>query len=328
MEAVQATPEDTASDLAELAADEAQTLQAIAILQAGGKGAYKQALVAVREDTAQWWREVLEGDGAEEAYSPGAAGLLRFLQEGQALVQRKRGGWEPVLAPSRFGGGWPHLWRTGAHEVNLTQARARDWHALKLEGNHEGQAKRNCDGRQSPQMQRPGVPLRSRTGPGRLALAAMANGRCRMHGALAGAPRGHSNASGTGVTRRRDVEREKSRVICSAKELARDRRKEAGRAFSCRLRASEEGSGLSSTATRRGSAEQDTIEQRRRHRTHPQARRRTESTKQGRCRAVHSRRGWNLHCSYAPARPPPFFLDRLLHQLLGGAGWAALQSRP
>jgi hypothetical protein len=67
--------------LAELAADEAQTLQAIAILQAGGKGAYKQALALVREDTAQWWREVLEGDGAEEAYSPGAASLLRFLQE-------------------------------------------------------------------------------------------------------------------------------------------------------------------------------------------------------------------------------------------------------
>jgi hypothetical protein len=81
VEAVQATPEDTASDLAELAADEAQTLQAIAILQVGGKGAYKQALVLVREDTAQWCQQVLERDGAEEAYSPDAAGLLRFLQE-------------------------------------------------------------------------------------------------------------------------------------------------------------------------------------------------------------------------------------------------------
>ena len=81
VEAVQATPEDTASDLADLAADEAQTLQAIAVLQAGGKGAYKQALVAAREDTGEWWQQMLERDGGEEAYSPSAASLLRFLQE-------------------------------------------------------------------------------------------------------------------------------------------------------------------------------------------------------------------------------------------------------
>jgi hypothetical protein len=44
VEAVQATPEDTASDLAALAADEAQMLQAIAMLKAGGKRAYNRAL--------------------------------------------------------------------------------------------------------------------------------------------------------------------------------------------------------------------------------------------------------------------------------------------
>ena len=38
VEAVQATPEDTASDLAALAADEAQTLQAIAMLKRAGSG--------------------------------------------------------------------------------------------------------------------------------------------------------------------------------------------------------------------------------------------------------------------------------------------------
>jgi len=67
--------------LAELVADETEPLQAIAFLQAGGKGAHKQALAALREDTGQRWREVLEGDGAEEAYSSGAAGVLGFLQE-------------------------------------------------------------------------------------------------------------------------------------------------------------------------------------------------------------------------------------------------------
>ena len=35
----------------------------------------------MREDTAQWCQQMLERDGAEEAYSPDAAGLLRFLQE-------------------------------------------------------------------------------------------------------------------------------------------------------------------------------------------------------------------------------------------------------
>jgi hypothetical protein len=53
--------------LAELAADEAEPLQAIAFLQAGGKGAYKQALAALREDPGQWWQEVLKRDGGEEA---------------------------------------------------------------------------------------------------------------------------------------------------------------------------------------------------------------------------------------------------------------------
>jgi hypothetical protein len=82
VEAVQATSEDTASDLTELAADEAQTIQAIAVLETGDKGAYKQALALVREDTAQWWQEVLEEqDEGEKASSPNAQSLLRFLQE-------------------------------------------------------------------------------------------------------------------------------------------------------------------------------------------------------------------------------------------------------
>src|SRR5215210_4541163 len=48
--AVQATPEDTANDFADLAADEAQTQQALAILKAGQGSAYEQALAVLRED--------------------------------------------------------------------------------------------------------------------------------------------------------------------------------------------------------------------------------------------------------------------------------------
>src|SRR5215212_8574237 len=43
-DAVQATAQDTASDFADLAADEAQTQQALAILGTGEDGAYEQAL--------------------------------------------------------------------------------------------------------------------------------------------------------------------------------------------------------------------------------------------------------------------------------------------
>jgi hypothetical protein len=124
VEAVQATPEDTASDLAELAADEAQTLQAIAVLQAGGKGAYKQALVAVREDTGEWWQQVLERDGGEEAYSPSAASLLRFLQEEvrpRYDEKREQVGRRPLLRSQALGGafGPRQLEGVARYEVHL-----------------------------------------------------------------------------------------------------------------------------------------------------------------------------------------------------------------
>jgi hypothetical protein len=81
-DAVQATAEDTASDFADLAADEAQTQQALAILEAGEDGAYEQALALLHEDTREWWTsELAEPEEDEEPYSPDAAGLARFLQE-------------------------------------------------------------------------------------------------------------------------------------------------------------------------------------------------------------------------------------------------------
>ena len=43
--AVRATAEDTASDCADLTADQAQTMQALAILEAGQDGAYEKALL-------------------------------------------------------------------------------------------------------------------------------------------------------------------------------------------------------------------------------------------------------------------------------------------
>ena len=54
---VRATAKDTAGDFADLAADQAQTMQALAILEAGQDGAYEKALLVLREDTRTWWQE-------------------------------------------------------------------------------------------------------------------------------------------------------------------------------------------------------------------------------------------------------------------------------
>src|SRR5215212_6153433 len=59
--AVRATAEDTAGDFADLAADQAQTRAALAILEAGEDGAYERALSALREDTRAWWQQELTG---------------------------------------------------------------------------------------------------------------------------------------------------------------------------------------------------------------------------------------------------------------------------
>jgi hypothetical protein len=83
--AVRATAEDTAGDFADLAAERAQTQQALAILEAGQDGAaYEQALAALHEGTREWWQSALaepEDGEDEEPFSPEPAGLTRFLRE-------------------------------------------------------------------------------------------------------------------------------------------------------------------------------------------------------------------------------------------------------
>ncbi len=75
-------PHDTAGDVADLAADQAQMQQALTVLEAGQDGAYEQALAALHEGTRAWWTDVLaEPEEDEEPFSPDPAGLTRFLQE-------------------------------------------------------------------------------------------------------------------------------------------------------------------------------------------------------------------------------------------------------
>jgi hypothetical protein len=59
-EAVRATDADTAADLADVEADEAMTRRALGhLLGPGRDDAYEAALAALREDTRDWWADVL-----------------------------------------------------------------------------------------------------------------------------------------------------------------------------------------------------------------------------------------------------------------------------
>lgn len=84
---------DDAPALADTDADEVMTRRAIAILETGDPAAYSEALGALREDTANWWEDVVgddeqthpdgqqqEGD-SYKPYARNATQLLRFLKD-------------------------------------------------------------------------------------------------------------------------------------------------------------------------------------------------------------------------------------------------------
>lgn len=86
------TSED-ATALADTDADEAMTRRAIAVLETGDPAAYAEALEVLREDTADWWENVVgddeqthpdgqqqEGD-SYKPYARNSAQLLRFLTD-------------------------------------------------------------------------------------------------------------------------------------------------------------------------------------------------------------------------------------------------------
>ena len=85
IDAVTATPESTAAELRELAEDERQTQQALALLGTGDDNSYAKALTALPGDTREWWRQALAGeledaDDEAESYTADADGLRRFLE--------------------------------------------------------------------------------------------------------------------------------------------------------------------------------------------------------------------------------------------------------
>lgn len=102
--ALVAKPEEDETTAADNDTDETMTLRAIAILETGDPAGYAEALAALREETANWWEDVVGDDEQThpdgkpregESYQPyarNAAQLLRFLRdETMAIHSTTRG---------------------------------------------------------------------------------------------------------------------------------------------------------------------------------------------------------------------------------------------
>ncbi len=86
VDAIRATPEETAQKTRDLDADEAMTTKALEILHTGKPKAYEKALAVLHEDTRDWWKDCISSDPDdldedEEQATPDAAELLYFLEK-------------------------------------------------------------------------------------------------------------------------------------------------------------------------------------------------------------------------------------------------------
>ena len=99
------------------------TRKALRILRRAGPNAYDGAVSALRDDTREWWQELLE-DGPEEngeangeeegrgPYEPTAASLRTFLEEEMLPSLTRRGAPRSPAAPWSASTPWRPLQRT------------------------------------------------------------------------------------------------------------------------------------------------------------------------------------------------------------------------
>ncbi len=85
VDAIRATADDTAEDIAEMEADEAMTRRVLDLLGSKRNDAYEAALAALRGDTQAWWADVLARDAKEleedeELATADVEGLSGFLE--------------------------------------------------------------------------------------------------------------------------------------------------------------------------------------------------------------------------------------------------------
>jgi hypothetical protein len=84
-DAITATDEQTAADLADLESDQAMTEEGLRLLEHKSPTAYSRALAALREDTREWWMQQLTWEPADydedqAPYRADAESLKRFLE--------------------------------------------------------------------------------------------------------------------------------------------------------------------------------------------------------------------------------------------------------
>ena len=110
VDAIRAIQADTEEDIADLD-EEAMTRHALDLLGSGRNDAYEAALAALREDTRQWWEDVLARDPDEleedaKPYAADTAGLQRFLESEILLwfaTRRKELANRPLIREQAFG---------------------------------------------------------------------------------------------------------------------------------------------------------------------------------------------------------------------------------
>ena len=128
-DAIRATADETAAHIREMEEDEAMTRQALELLESSRNDTFEAALAALRDDTREWWEDVLacDPDELEEDEEPATADaecLNRFLERkglSWYVTRKKELANRPLIREQAFGEAFDpdKLERLGRYEVHL-----------------------------------------------------------------------------------------------------------------------------------------------------------------------------------------------------------------
>ncbi len=129
VDAIRATPEETAQETRDLNEEEAMTAKALKVLDGGATDAYERAVVALYPGTREWWEDILDRDPEdfdedEEPATPDAEGLRQFIERGLRpwyAQRRKKLQNQALIRAQAFGQSFDtdKLERLARYEVHL-----------------------------------------------------------------------------------------------------------------------------------------------------------------------------------------------------------------
>ena len=129
VDAIRATADETAEHIREMEEDEAMTRQALELLDSSRNDAYEAALAKLRDDTREWWEDVLACDPEEleedeEPATADAECLKQFLERkvlSWYVTRKKELANRPLIREQAFGEAFDpdKLERLGRYEVHL-----------------------------------------------------------------------------------------------------------------------------------------------------------------------------------------------------------------